>query len=243
MLFIFKKKEIVIDTFTCREEVISYAPIVSMVNYFPDWWKDTKPYNKTKMGDSEIQTSTIKKCNGLIELYKTGFVLPLWSDLKIDTRETGDFSYGFSCTWGIIISHNRNEFDQINDRYIHLKIISPWLFKEKSGVNMVATSPKWSHLNNDMNIADVLPGCVKYNTQCTTNINIFLPKQINDILIEHNTPLLHIIPISEKKVVVKNHLISESEFNQKMGADKNAISFNNIYNKKEKLKSKCPFGF
>jgi hypothetical protein len=215
-----------------------------MQKFFPDWWKKTNQYYTVKDEFVEVERSTIKKCNGIIDLYKTGFALPLWSDLKIETKSCGIYTYRFASGEQEIASHPSSQFPVIYDRYIHMKIMSPWYFKEKSGIKFLFTSPKWNHLNNDMNFIDILPGCMEFKYQISSNINIFLPKADNNFLLPHNTPMFHIIPLSENDVEIKNHLISKTEWNDMIITSSPRISFNNNYNNLAKLrKSKCPFGF
>jgi hypothetical protein len=248
MYFFFKRKKIVLDCFTCDPKTFSYFPIQHMQKFFPDWWKNTNPYYTVKDEfELEIKTSTIKKCNGIIDLYKTGFALPLWSDLILETKSDGIYSYRFASGEQEIANHPKEQFLTLCDRYIHMKISSPWYFKEKSGIKFLWNSPKWNHLNNDLNIINILPGCVEYKDQISTNINIFLPKADNKFFVSHNTPMIHIIPITENDVEIKNHLISKTEWEHMLDLNK-TISFNNNYNNRVKLrkskeKSKCPFGF
>lgn len=39
MLFIFKNKKIVVDTFTYRAEIFDNFAIKKSANFYPDWWK------------------------------------------------------------------------------------------------------------------------------------------------------------------------------------------------------------
>lgn len=248
MYFFSKRKKIVVDCFTYDQKTFTYFPIEHMYKFFPDWWKNTNPYYTSKDDIVECELPTIKKCNGIIDLYKTGFTLPLWSDLKIETTSDGTYAYRFVTGSSEIVEHPKSQYPTIYDRYIHMKINSPWLFGEKSGIKFIINSPKWNHLNNDLNFIDILPGCMDFKYQPATNINIFLPKADNKFLLPHNTPLFHIIPLTENDIEIKNHLISKTEWEDKqelMGAH---VSFNNIKNNRIKLlkskeKSKCPFGF
>jgi hypothetical protein len=172
----------------------------------------------------------------------------LWSDLILETKSDGIYSYRFASSNQGILSHSTKQWPTLCDRYIHMKIDSPWYFKEKSGVKFLWNSAKWNHLNNDLNIINILPGCLEFKDQMSTNINMFLPKADNKFFVPHNTPLAHIIPITENDVEIKNHLISKTEWHDMLATFTGAISFNNNYNnlaklRKSKENSKCPFGF
>ena len=72
--------------------------------------------------------------------------------------------------------------------------------------------------------------------------NLFLKiNQFKQLLLKYNEPLLHILPLTEYEIKVKNHLIDDKEF-YGMIAD---MSFNNNYRIRKKVmkskEKKCPF--
>jgi hypothetical protein len=127
----------------------------------------------------------------------------------------------------------------------HLKLVSPWKFKEKSGVMFNLSQPTW-HLGNHVRDFCILPGVTDFKYQTATNIQMlgYYPETdgTKQILIEAGTPLYHVTPLSDKKVIIKKHLVTEAEW-ESMG--NSAIKFNNSYKvRKERMdnaESKCPF--
>ena len=120
----------------------------------------------------------------------------------------------------------------------HLKLISPWLIYEKTGTPFVFTGCPWAQLN-DLPDLTVMPGIVNYRYQHGSDVNAFLPKRQQDLQISAGTPLAHLIPMTEKKVKVSTHVVSESEWSKLESVHRNKFigSFTSLM----KSKNKCPF--
>jgi hypothetical protein len=92
------------------------------------------------------------------------------------------------------------------------------------------------------------PGINGYKFQTGTNINMFARSaevgQSKKILIESGKPMVNIVPMSERKLKIKTHLVDEFEFN-KIDSKNIAVKFNNLYNSRKKIvqsqEKKCPF--
>ena len=57
----------------------------------------------------------------------------------------------------------------------------------------------------------ILPGVVNYKYQSGTNINLMMAPNTR-IELEAGTPLAHLIPMTEKNVQVKCHLVDNNEY-------------------------------
>ena len=92
--FFFRKKKVVIDAFTHMRTAYEYFPIDYAIKFVPEWWKSLpKEYTKTTNLGLNLNISTLKRCNGFLDLYARGFVLPMWSDLVMNTQETGGYQF------------------------------------------------------------------------------------------------------------------------------------------------------
>ena len=105
--------------------------------------------------------------------------------------------------------------------------MSPWFLREKSGVNFFWSGITWDFADKFPNF-HILTGVVDYRHQHWTNVNIFyyendIPYQYD---IEANTPMVQIVPLSDRIIEPHVHVISRDEY-QKLMNGRNM--FNNTY--------------
>jgi hypothetical protein len=245
-MFFFKKSEIVLDAFTHHAGVYEHFPIQQSVNMMPNWWKQLPKTMTSEKYGIFYEQSTMKKCDGFLDLYKNSISIPNFSELIIQTYDYGEWKSLYSASnMPEIISHSRAQYGPEFDDQIHIKIDTPWVFIEKSGINFYFADPFWSRIKK-LNMYSVCPGIVNYKYQINTSVNILLPKINSTVTLDAGDPLVTIIPITDKKVIVKNHLVDISEV-QKI-YDKHYISsFMGKYKNQKKYlqakEKKCPFGF
>lgn len=209
-MFIFKQKEIVIDAFTKHKEVHDLFPLDHSHKFIPEWWK--KIPKKLEIQNSfvdSIPTPTMKHCYGIIEYYKNGFMLPMWSDVKIKTT-TNTLYYQFASPYGLIDQHGEHQHNNSFPDYQHAKFICPWYLRTKQNIKFLCSAPTWNLYNHWQNLF-ILPGVLEFNINSGLHLNMFLKKQNEQIFIEAGTPVYHISPITDKRVKIVNHLVSESE--------------------------------
>lgn len=249
-MFWFKKKEIVVDCFTTLRSVYElYKPDIS-VKFFPDEIK-LLPNLYDQIDETTkitYKSATIRKCNGLIDYYKTGFILPMWSEFICEPKNAIDkktaiammalpFDYH---------SHDKRQFTGLFESYIHIKLTSPWLFREKTGVKFTWNSPVWN-LHKHIKNFTVVPAVISFNYQCQSNVNVFIDRNSENFTITPGTPLAHIVPISENKIVLKHHLIDQKEYS-KIGIPDDFSTlrperYSRWVKENQKSENKCPFGF
>lgn len=237
-MFFIRQKKIVLDCFTNEKSVFNYAKIDYANNFYPKWLKNIdKSYE-----DGIKTTSTIKKCEGLLQTYQHGFIIPLWCDLVINI-ENRSYNWQFADFKTEIEVHSSKQWDYFADptKHGHIKIVTPWQIETKNKVYFSYIAPYWNlNLNDNFSIPS---GIVEYKYQHGTNINIFLNLlEDRKIHIDFGTPMAHVIPISEKNIELRHHLVDDKEYKNKTSI----LKFNNQYNTKKKLdqkieKSKCPF--
>lgn len=253
MLFFFKKKKIVVDCFTDRPYVMDYAKIDYANKFIPQWWKDL-PATHLKRGDI-TEMPTMKTCAGFVELYKHGFIIPMWSDLAIEVAPTTEkekkirWHFSDQLTTGTVHSdYQRGSYLPTNE-YEHFKIGSPWYLKCNRDVYFQFVQPTYNFDHPE--VANILPGIVNYKYQHATAINMIFKKtdKFAKYMFNFGQPMVHIVPISEEHVELKHHLVSGEEMRNMFDRGESArLSFRNGYNllrklKIEKEKSKCPFHF
>jgi hypothetical protein len=244
MIFVFKKRTVVLDCFTDNPTVHKLAPIDYARSFYPEWWKNTP--NTLKANDSFIETGTIKRCRGLIDYYANGIIIPLWSDLSIVAG-----SLDKPGVWFEFADKNaQSSFHPVeqrnhwlpNERYNHMKLLSPWAFKTKNNINFAWTKPVWNY--DTINEFELLPAVVNYKYQNGTDINIMMDYRENtrEIHLKANQPMVNLLPMTDYKVKLKTHLVDRTEMNKVRSYP---LVFNNNYAfKKSRIdaaENKCPF--
>lgn len=233
MLFKFKKKTITVDAFT-DQECIAKTPIAPSVNYIPDWFKDMKPTKAHFQNEMVIQTSTFKRCPGMIDNLKHSFTIPAWSDFVVKATDKGiykqfphsDYDYGAAY-------HNDPETSPIKAfaPKVHIKILSPWFLKTNSDINFYQTQAFWSFNATNSTIL-IPPGVVNYKYQHSTHINMFITKDLQYDF-ECGDPLMYLHAMSEDKVVIKTHVVDKEEY-EKIKRSTNYPKFMNGYRENKK---------
>jgi hypothetical protein len=237
MFFFIKKSKIIVDIFTSDFMIHKAFPIKKINEFYPQWLKNTaKEY---KVGIAPMPT--IRTCEALLQNFKTGLIIPMWSDFTFKSTED-KFEYKFANRTSKAESHSSSQWDKFADPKIfnHLKLESPYLLKTKENIFWNFTYPFW---NNGIQINYFLtPGIINYKYQHNTHINMFFHSK-SEFSIEANSPLVHLIPLTERDIIIKNHLIDENELN-KIKLATAYPTFKNQYANFLKTKTKeCPFGF
>lgn len=234
----FKRKKIIVDCFTYNTTVYDYFPILPATNHFPNWWADLK-----KPTDL-VPNLNLKTCQGLIGLYQTAFTMRAWSDLAVTVGPISDpkFNIRFADNDSSAVPHGADQWGNWlpEKEWQHLKIISPWVIKSKSDTKFLMTDPMWSRTS--LKDYTVLNGVLDFKYQVTSNINLMIPRPdsvYREFLIPVGSPLVHLVPLTEKQVEFKSHLISREEFERK---NTRSLSFINNFKKNKQFtkESECP---
>ena len=185
----------------------------------------------------------MKLCSGFLEHYEKGMVIPMWSDLAIKTgKET--YTYQFSDRTSSCDHHQKSQRRGFWEDHMNIKIISPWLLKSEKDVSFTFAFPLYNHVKKPN--FEMATGTVNFYYQHATHVNL-LVKDDQEIFIPFRQPLLHIIPLTERKIEIRRHMVSMSEYELERTKG-HQVSFVGSYHKVKKYrdsteKSKCPFGF
>lgn len=212
MLWI-KPKEVLLECFTSNSSVFDLAKPDHAVKFVPDWWKDVPP--SFVGAGAFFKSPTIKKCSGFIENFKHGLMLPMWSDLSIELGRAGtvDYRWQYSDFHSELETHS---FEQINNyldpkQVFHAKLMNPWAFKCKEDTPWMWSNPTWNMLGTNHYVA--LPGVVDYKYQHSVHVNLLFSRGQTTKVIEipFRMPLVQITPLTERRLKVKHHLVSQKE--------------------------------
>ena len=255
MFDIFKKRsEVVLDCFTTSLTTYEYFKIQESKHFIPKWWEKL-PNNPTRESNyvGEIPTANMKGCVAFTNYFNKGYVIPLWSDLVIKAEyESINFEFA-NTVYGDVITHSPEQSNfAFCDNFHHLKLTSPWAFKCNKDVNFYWAPAFWSFADNKDFIENfwIMPGILNFKNMNAGHVNIFLKRIVNKYFLKAGYPLVHLVPLTDKKVTLKYHLLEENgmpsifqylhsspifTFKQK--------KFDAIKRKEEKIKPKCPFNF
>ena len=248
-MFFFKRKQIVVDAMTLNSGIGDLFPIKKCSEFIPNWWKSMPSKYTVPNGQGiEYPAATIKRCDGILQYYKHGFMIPLWSDIIIKTGEDGSWAYQWaddSNPMGVT-THNRKQFSSDFNNFIHLKLDSPWFFHEKTGVKFEWSQPIYNDISN-LGKYIIPPAIIDFKYNFGTNINMLIPNKNETITINAGEPLVKLVALSEYDVIVKSHVVSFEEYSKYRNKGVFKFSFIGKYKKRKQIinssKSKCPFGF
>ena len=183
---------------------------------------------------------TVRDCYAFIELYKKGVIVENWCDISIRT-ENGKFDYWYSGGNKPDL-HSRYQLGESFPNHHHIKLVSPWTVRETSGVKFLWLGAEWSL---DKHEIKVLPGVINFDIVSEINVNIMFPIRNGIFTLPVGNPLVHLVPLSEKKLKVTNHLVTQQEIDRIMLNSK-SLSFYGWRKtiqimKRNKGRGTCPF--
>lgn len=240
MLFWLKPSIINVDCLTSNTMVYDMAKIEPANRFMPTWWKKLPK----SIGDHpHIRMATLKTCSGFVDLYKTGFIMPMWCDLAVDIGPIGSMSYRYQysdneSSANEHVLEQKGEFCEIK-KYQHLKLNSPWWMITKNDINWLFNDVVWN--NTEPPPYRTLPGIVNFKFVSGTNINLIFPRseQEKQILIAYKTPIAHIVPLTEKKIKLRYELVDDQELKKRSKSKNCSIKFLNRVHE-YKMQLKCP---
>lgn len=250
--FFHRTPTINLDCFVSNGYVYENVPIVNAHKTYPDWWLDlplgSRVFDYNIVGDTsknfmdEIQiNNNMKNCYGFLEFYKRGAVIENWSDIRF---KVGPVGFKYFCADSLSPSSHKNEQrGQGFKNYHHIKLLNPWLFKCNQDMKFLFMGAVWNMENYDFVIP---PGVLNFKITNVAHINILFPKKSQEFEIPVGQPLVHLIPLSDKKLKITNHLITESEHEKMMNTVCSSFygwrrKFDLVLRNKEREQRKCPF--
>jgi hypothetical protein len=213
MIFLIKKRKVVLDLFTCQPRAFEFAKPKVATQFFPEWWKELKAH----IPDNEVELKpTMKRCMGFVDHYKHGIILPMWTDFRVEIGEIGtEYHYGLTSDgYTPIIQHSvkqRGTFAPA-DKYCSLKFESPWAARCKEDVYFKWEQPTWNM--NNLTAYVVLPATVEFVYANAINVHVMFPRSTTrDIRqISFGTPLVHLTPLTEREIDLRYHMVTPTEY-------------------------------
>jgi len=247
MLLIFKQKPLILDCFTYVPHAYDFAKIDYAHKFIPQWWKNTPSFTGK-------DHATIKHCQGFIDYYKRGIILPAWFEMELNILEQGHPNvYTWVASNADVSTGNSHYSEQFSgfakQDAINIKLESPWAIKTKEEVYFSWSEPTW-------NIRDllfkliVLPGVINFKYQHATNINLLAITNsvVKELYIPPRTPLGILHPLTERNIEIKTHLVTKEDWLRVHGLNKlffarNANDSIKLYKSKKRIidEISCPY--
>lgn len=246
-MFLFKKKKVTLDCFINVKTIHSLFKIDHAIKFAPKDWKTFPGTIDLKVSEDPKSKLTapyasIRKCVGLSNLFSKGFIIPSWTDFGLEIMPDGKCIKHDPINNLNIDSHPRFlHWDNLYKNWQHVKIYSPWLLRETSGVQFMWNQCDW-HNTDRVDKFHVLSGVVDYKAQHGTHVNVFMKKG-SMVQIQAGDPLVHLVPITDKDVDIQCHLIDDQEYRKiyKDYAERSTYSGHHRAMLNVEEKSRCPF--
>lgn len=241
MFWFCKPKPIDVYFYTAREDVFNFSKPTKAINFFPEWVKNL-PASAFPEDTSKklLLDKTIRSCSGIADLYKAGFIFPLWSDLNVEINPDKSFRYQFVDEKSTAGFHSRGQMEgaPFVDTHVNIKLSNPWLVQASENIKFLLAPPTW----NGIGYQDLIipPGVVSAHTFAPhMNINILFGVKPNRVVYELflGQPLLHVIPLTEKRINLHHCLVTEKELYKIEQKNPMFLMGRNRYRRAEKL---CP---
>lgn len=252
MFFWFKRKKLVLDCLTFNNQICELFPIAPATEHIPNWYKALPAMVPHKFRPPqgpivETELPSMKYCSGFKDFYAKSFVLPSWSDYEFFVDEDGRITSSNVQNMGDYQSHNTLQWGRGFPGMCSVKLNSPWRMKGPKGIYWAWVEAQ-HHRPPDIQI---LSGMLEWYHQHESNVNILLPKAEKDTAtytIEAGEPLVHLIPMSEHNIEVRNHVVDMLEWEKikpwHHSRFHSYLKTRAMVEKKEaEMPKRCPFGF
>lgn len=234
MIFFFRKKKVILDCFTYNKASYELFKIDYARKFYPDWWKKLPVATPHPKQPKDLTAGTMKGCAGIIDYYKSGFIIPLWTEAIIETGPIGStyLRVALSDPSADSEQHGASQRGEYlpNTKFSHVKLNSPWLIEATDTTQFVMTKPIWNF--DDPTEFIVPPGALNFYYQHSSNVNLFFKhkQQEHKIHLDPGIPIVHLIPQTEKRIEIRTHYLSKNEWLQRH-ANSLRFSFVSSYTK------------
>lgn len=164
-------------------------------------------------------------------LHENSFVAPLWNDLEINLQgdEAKSFSYRFD-NYDLIDFHEYSLEGFFREDFVYFRFPSAWQIVTSEPVEWLMFSALGG--SNVSSQVFIPPMTRNFIFNHNTDWEFMLENKQQVVNFQANTPLVHLVPLTDKKVVLRSHYSNEITFN--LARESDAIRFMNS----EVLKSK-----
>ncbi|RYG62412.1 hypothetical protein EON80_23160 [bacterium] len=196
---------------TPKPAVIEFAPLFEgldeycapqpAIKFFPDWYKQMSlrvggaHQSDIPVHDRHLpEGKTIKSCPAISDLFKVGYVLPLWTDFSIEVQEGGGFDWHSGNPRHEIQFHGPQqlavESTRPNELNYVVKFVSPWRFRAPKD-HLILLKGLFYHTDAPFRVCE---GILDGSVTSTMNVNTFWSAKPAKHLLKRNSALAVMIP-------------------------------------------------
>lgn len=236
MFFFCKPKTIVLDVFTDDCNLVNLLPPDYASNFKPKWWKDLEDNKSTiELNGIKVRNNTMRRCIGFKNYYSdSSIIIPLWSSFVLEYSETGSRSIFSDLTRTLEYQQEDQRGPNYLSEFHQFKLASPWQCKEKHGISFLYSQAFYNF--KDPTAFVMPPAIIDFKYQHATEVNFFVRKPESGVnhrvSFDAGQPMIHLTPLTEKRVVIKKHVVTTSELHDLKAP---RFFFNGSYNRVKKL--------
>lgn len=241
--FFRSRRPVVVNCYTHQGFMYEHSQIRPTKEFSPKWLRDI-PAKLPIVDDELVEGKTLRLCSGLNQLLDTGYIIPMWADLKVRLGDRSHAQYKWALSdesLGAVIHPPEQRGEYLPDtEYSHLKLDNQWTLHCDEPIRFAMIDNTWMWDKPD---DVVIPaGILDFHYQHGLNVNIFFKRGDDDktVFIPHGQPLAQLIPLTDRKVVFKHHLVTVDEY-RKLDSLGGIIKFHGSEYKKRSNKSYCPY--
>jgi len=234
-----RRSKITVDAFTFVPAIHEYFKIERATKHVPDWFKKMPTKLDRHKDGFRVPMPTMKGCVAITDMFKSSYVLSNWEETILRTVD-GKFEYTTPQEFEHIKNIHSFQDDQKSSQFrdvAHVKIDSPWLLKEKTGVMFMLGDTFWNNYDHHSRFHyKVVPGMIQYKTQSALNVNIVAKPNTPDFMIAAGEPLAQLYPMTDNVVEIVHHLVSHEEWWKIHASYAYRHSFSGRHNVNERLR-------
>ena len=219
---------------------------------FPEWYSSIELESRPlfEVDGNEITRpggGSIKRCPGVQDIMKTGYILRSWEDFVFRESDNGELFINWlndaSCFETYCGFHDVEQTPNIPNKPLYHgyhKIPSPWMVKTDPGVSLMILDPYWHNKTNFTTVhgiihSDVTPFIIQWFFEWTYKITTGMSSDIDEKnqLVKYGDPLMLLVPFRRESFEMDCNYVSETEW----------IRMQNVYrnNALDRVGSKCPY--
>jgi len=206
MFGIFKRSTIELHFYTDNKMVYDCFPIRPASEYFPQWWRDLPKYPKIPDWNTP---STMKGCNGILDLHKNSFVIPLWCELMLKREyvdDRPDIKLMFANDSFTSQCHPNFQFTGLldHDRWSIHKLMNPWVIQCQENLRLLSHDCSY---HRGVVFGDVVffPGISDPYMEPELNPFLAVKHDMPDTVMPAGMPLIYLTPVTDRRVKIFCH--------------------------------------